>query len=261
MNKIKKIFNETRYRTFAFFAGNVYKQKFHGVPAKFYFSSFPEMRRLRRLTEKNGDEFHIFSLFLNDAKSAKIFYDIGANIGQYSIYAGNSNPGMTAVYSFEPENINYDRLKENILLNGLDNNAHPFKLGLGDRDGEQYFQIKDTIAGEGTHFVSREPTARKIKVRTIDSLLTQGEIEPADLVKIDVEGYEYQVLLGMKNFLATRHPIIYMECHPKQLAQSGYSVDHVTDFIRQCGYSDIQCLNSLGGKEIGRGEAYFRCAN
>lgn len=261
MNKFKKLVNEARYRTCTFFTGNVYKQELQGVPAKFYFTSFPEMRRLRRLVEKDGDEFRIFSLFLDDAKDAKIFYDVGANIGQYSIYARNSNPGMTAVYSFEPENLNFNRLKENITLNGLNHEVHPLKIGLGGQDGEQYFRIKGALAGEGTHFVSQEPTSRKIIIRSVDSLLAEGKIKPADLVKIDVEGYEYQALLGMKNFLQTCRPKIYLECHPRKLAKLGCSAERVIDFIRQCGYSDIQFLNNLGGKEIGRDEAYYRCAH
>ncbi|MFQ5715758.1 MAG: FkbM family methyltransferase [Nitrospinales bacterium] len=260
MNKFKEFLNNTRYQSRTFFIGNVYKQKLQGVSAKFYFTSFHEMRRLRRLIEKNGDEFRIFSLFLDDAKDAKIFYDVGANIGQYSIYARNSNPGMTAVYSFEPESLNFNRLKENILLNGLSHEVHPLKIGLGNQDGEQYFRIKGALAGEGTHFVSREPTSRKIVIRSIDSLLAEGKIKPADLVKIDVEGYEYQTLLGMKNFLQTYRPKIYLECHPRKLAKLGCSAEQTLDFIKKCGYSDIQFLNNLGGKKIGRDEDYYRCA-
>ena len=63
-----------------------------------------------------------------------VFFDIGANVGLYSLYAANAARGLR-VYSFEPHKFNFATLLENIFLNQLEQSVHPVSLPLGDGSG------------------------------------------------------------------------------------------------------------------------------
>ena len=79
--------------------------------------------------------------WINSFKKNEIFYDIGANIGQYSIYAAVRNPSLQ-IYAFEPLRKNYQRICDNIKLNKTDN-VIPLLMGLSDLTGIEKFFIKD----------------------------------------------------------------------------------------------------------------------
>ena len=71
---------------------------------------------------------------LEQAKEGGVFFDIGANVGLYSLYAANAARGLR-VYSFEPHKFNFATLLENIFLNQLEKSVHPVSLPLGDGSG------------------------------------------------------------------------------------------------------------------------------
>ena len=75
-----------------------------------------------------------------------VFFDIGANVGIYSIYAAKRSP-KAMVYAFEPEYSNLHQLKLNIINNKLYNTVKPFALAISDQTGISYLHIQDFTPG------------------------------------------------------------------------------------------------------------------
>lgn len=122
-----------------------------------------------------------------------VFFDIGANIGYYSISA--SNFGFKKIYSFEPIPQTIDKLKFNIELNGLEKMIEVVPYALGSK--KEFRNIyEDTNNFGNSSLIEVNNKSKLINVQTIslyDFILEKG-IRNIDAIKIDVEGFEDQVL-------------------------------------------------------------------
>lgn len=138
-----------------------------------------------------------------------VFFDVGANIGVYALYAASLYPNL-AVYAFEPHDANFARLVENVRINGF-HNVHPWKLALGNRQCEEKFYINSTIQGSSGHQLSQpidengryflETDLQMVRLETVDNLVLHGMLPYPGCVKIDVDGAEYDIVRGMKGCL------------------------------------------------------------
>lgn len=131
-----------------------------------------------------------------------VVWDIGANIGGYSLIA--AAVGATVV-AFEPAPSNYAALCENLALNGLEDRVTPVPLLLGSRTGIQALGLTDIAAGAATHTVGDlEPQSDSVSVvariatlaATVDDAVSVYGLPAPDLVKLDVDGAEADVLAG-----------------------------------------------------------------
>ncbi len=128
----------------------------------------------------------------------KVFVDVGANVGAYSLRALSRG---TKVYPFEPNPENVKLLKRNAEINHLTIEVQECALG----------------SSEGTANLSQNGATSRISdmkgvtvpVRTLDSL----DLQQADLLKVDVEGHELEVFRGARKTLARCHPDIMVEMH------------------------------------------------
>ena len=133
-----------------------------------------------------------------------VFFDIGANVGIYSIYAAKRSP-KAMVYAFEPEYSNLHQLKLNIINNKLYNTVKPFALAISDQTGISYLHIQDFTPGAAltTESISNlKKTFDKdviwkegIGTTTLDYISSNIGIQPS-LIKIDVDGNELKILNG-----------------------------------------------------------------
>ena len=143
------------------------------------------------------------------AHAGGTFYDIGANIGSYSLYAAALNPGLR-VYAFEPVHVNYVSLLRNKQLNRLAN-IHPFNAAVScrttlaelfikdDRVGNSGAQLDTPTDEQGTRFEPR--TVEHVLSFSLDDLVdTFGFPVPA-FIKIDVDGHEKEIVDGMPRIL------------------------------------------------------------
>lgn len=157
--------------------------------------------------------------------------DIGANIGNHSIFLSRY---FSKVISIEPNPYTFQILKFNTQFFS---NITIYNFGLGDKR-EQLIMFEDNVNYGATSAVYKSGTASEvnINVETLDEIsLDTSDIS---LIKIDVEGMEYRVLLGSVNFIKKENPIIVME-------------QHMIEFIP--GENDTQAtklLNSLGYKYL-----------
>ena len=141
--------------------------------------------------------------------------DIGANIGNHSVFFANF---FSNIYSFEPYPNSYYLLKFN---SKNYKNIKTFNFGSSDIDENQHMYIAtDTDMGRNTLFVDRieqknndqsDPKKVNVDLRNLDNLLKENKVKKISFIKIDIEGYEYKALLGLKNTIINESPIIALE--------------------------------------------------
>lgn len=133
-----------------------------------------------------------------------VFFDIGANIGVYSLYAGylreeNRITGLE-IYAFEPMEANFKELGRNTKFNEFSGDwFHCFRFGVGSTIGKACLSVPDPQCG-ATGAQLCDNGGEEIRVETVDHLVETGFKAP-DYVKIDIDGQESRVLAGMKKTL------------------------------------------------------------
>lgn len=140
-----------------------------------------------------------------------IFIDVGANVGQHSLYMSKY---CREVHAFEPYKRVSRLLEEKIRLNKVQNiTIH--KLGLNDNDAElQFFEPESHNTGTGSFLLdqaSKSKSSLMLRVVNGDAYLESLKLPKIDLIKIDVEGFEKNVICGLSNSLYRFRPIVVME--------------------------------------------------
>ena len=157
-------------------------------------------------------EYLLFLRNLVQDKSNSIFIDIGANVGQHSLFMSMV---CDEVHSFEPNPVVSKRLGEKISVNHK-SNIIVHEVGLGIKDEElPFFPPKGSNHGTGS-FIEKysnnnEEKPILLKVVNGDQYISRLVLAKVDLIKIDVEGYEKYVLTGLKETLKQYRPLIAME--------------------------------------------------
>jgi FkbM family methyltransferase len=140
-------------------------------------------------------EFTDMGFLLHFLRKDDLFVDIGANIGSYTVLAGG-HIGATVV-SVEPLPQTFEHLKNNIAINRIGNKVIAYNLALGNEKGQISFTTNlDTMNHVAT---AAETNTIAVPVETLDAIL-EKEKEPV-LLKIDVEGFETNVLNGASSTL------------------------------------------------------------
>jgi FkbM family methyltransferase len=146
-------------------------------------------------------------------KSGDIFYDIGANIGVFTILAASRTGKEGRVYAFEPHGANFARLIDNITENSLQQIVFPNNFALHDKEGFFPFHYKSGEVGtsDSQLSASRDLTEDATLISelkyaaTVDHLIDSGEIKAPHHIKIDVDGNELLILKGMSHLLSGSH--------------------------------------------------------
>jgi FkbM family methyltransferase len=135
------------------------------------------------------------------------FYDVGANVGQHTLFMSKYSD---AVVSFEP----FEPVRKKLLQKLVDNNignVTVFPIGLGARDEDLAFCAPvGANLGIGTFRGSAHGQGR-LPVRNGDSFLAKNELPRIDIIKVDVEGFESEVFLGLGERLRRDRPVILTE--------------------------------------------------
>ena len=165
----------------------------------------------------------------------KEVWDVGAHQGETALYFAKKFPKST-IRSFEPVSSNYNLLIQN--CRKLENfHAHNFALGEQNTKTKIFLQGASVIHSlrDDLNKPSTEDTkSEDIKVKTIDYVLNEFETTTIDLLKIDVEGYEIQVLGGARKSLTEKKiNFIYLETG---LDDRFNSIQSLNDFLKPIGY-------------------------
>jgi FkbM family methyltransferase len=150
-------------------------------------------------------------------RPAMVFYDLGANIGLYSLLAARIVGASGHVFSFEPDADVAGRLRRNITRNGFQN-VTVVECGIWSASGDFKFIAADSSSPDhGTGRVANEEdVSRGIPLRCVSLDDFTESAPPPDAIKCDVEGAEVEVFRGAEKTLRARHPWIICEMHSKE---------------------------------------------
>jgi methyltransferase, FkbM family len=160
-----------------------------------------------------GYEPDLIRTFLAVASRRGTILDVGANCGTHSMAFARA---FKSVIAFEPNPKLWGQFERNMALNGLDN-VRLHKIGLADRDADLVLQAIDkpnqglgTFSTEDQYDLPLRPIAN-CTVRHAGQYLAEIGVTCVDAVKIDVQGYEPEVLRGLSEILRRDHPLIWCE--------------------------------------------------
>ena len=155
----------------------------------------------------NDWEPYVIPAFAHYAKTASRILDVGAHTGIYTLF-GCALSSKSEVFSFEPLPRVHPRLVDNVHVNRFDARCQLFQIAVSDSPGRANFHVaEDPCMSSLT-----ENGEMEVPVATLDSLVPlDGQ---TDLVKMDVEGHEFNALLGMQKIMEDSHPTILFECNP-----------------------------------------------
>lgn len=176
---------------------------------------------------RNGDlwEELPYERLKNIGNPTNILIDIGGEIGSYCIPLSDF---YDKVITFEPNKNNFNLILKSIDANNIEN-IIPINKGCGKSSEKgnlvtEYNNVID-LAEEGD-----------VEIVSLDTELKELDIDfnKVAAIKLDVEGFEYQVLLGAREAIETSKPIIYLETHPM-----GTVVEDCYFFLENLGYSPL----------------------
>jgi FkbM family methyltransferase len=155
-----------------------------------------------------------------------VFYDIGANVGFFTLLAAARVGPTGRVIAVEPVPRNVDLLRRHLVLNAIEN-VSVFAVAVADQPGEQRF---DAAASPSMGHLDAGGSLA-VQVTTIDELVATGSAPPPQVIKMDVEGAESRVLAGAVHVLRAHRPIVLLSTH-------GYRQNEdCTAFLQAQGYS------------------------
>jgi len=167
----------------------------------------------------------------SELKPGSVFYDVGANVGLYSLLAARLDPaGKT--YAFEPLPKNTWYLHRHFELNSIQN-AQVLELAISDQIGTHSF----CEAGDRSMGHLGKNGKLRVRTATLDSLLHEEEIPAPDYIKMDIEGAELMALRGASECIQRHRPAIFLATHGRnmeteccrQLNSWGYELQNIGD--------------------------------
>lgn len=161
--------------------------------------------------------------------------DVGANMGEISLRFAQQYPNAH-IFSFEPHPFTFQKLQTNCSRNSF-KNLTLLNLGLGSQKGEVHFEERASgNLGMNRVTSDREKSAHQIKVVPLDLFFEENKLSSLSIIKIDVEGYEHEVLKGASNVLSQYKPLLFIELDNDNLIEQGTSAIDLVKFIRSFGY-------------------------
>lgn len=207
---------------------------------KYGFSVYSNLKdRILELDVNPNWEEMESSFVFNNVREGDTFVDVGANIGYFSMLAAQQKAGK--VLAIEPAPKIYDMLNMNVKHNMFDNVIETFNLALSGKSGTLRFVSSLGPKSHLEYTVDNEHKglpAIKVKVTTLDDLLRdKKEIRKIDFIKVDIEGAEYDFLLGADKTIEIFKPMILMEIEEHRLIRFNATAEKIFGFMNRLGYN------------------------
>jgi FkbM family methyltransferase len=171
------------------------------------------------------------------------FIDVGAHIGYYSLKAAGMVGRNGHVLAIEPNPQTLPKLRGNIEASDA-RTVSVWPVACAESESTlQLYAAPRSNTGESS--LSKENasqegsgvTAYSVRARPLDAIVKEAKLERVDMIKIDVEGAEYEVLKGAGQTLTEYRPVLIIELEPSQLKSLGTSVEQIKEFLAAHGYT------------------------
>ena len=186
-------------------------------------------------------------LINKEVKNGMRVFDLGANIGWFTLVFSKLVGDSGIVYSFEPDPYYFHILKENIKLNKL-KNVLIFQLAASNKLGMSSFNLNKTFGTYVLNSNTISENSQNVKTTTIDKFCQEHNTK-IDFIKMDVEGSEPKTLEGMKKVIAANPNLrIISEFHPDAITDVGSSPENYLRNIEQAGFR----IHKISEKHLGK---------
>lgn len=171
----------------------------------------------------------VYKIIKKHLRKNGVFYDVGCHDARYSMPFIRSNK----VYGFEPDpRRNYEGFE--VFNIALGEEEKKTELYLHKKD--YYNSLRKKALMEKLRKESEDIRTRLVKMYKLDDFIRERELEPPDVIKIDVQGGEFNVLSGAYQTLLKCRPTLIVEVHTTLLKYFGHSVEQLKDFLIRLGY-------------------------
>ena len=211
-----------------------------------------EINKLIRISLKNGEHA----------------LDIGGNIGLQSIRMAQCVGDAGKVFAFEPIIYLQEKFIKNISLNKL-SNVTLFPFALADEESEADFSVDKTSWNQGTFSLNdknKQGDKQRVVIKIADNIPEIQSLSSLAFIKIDVEGFEYQVIQGLKQTLKKHQPRIIFEYDANYWIKTGQSITACYSFLQSLNYiiyqvTPVGCELITNVKDIEGGNLFCIVSN
>jgi FkbM family methyltransferase len=188
---------------------------------------------------RNNYELAVSCVIERYVSSEMLVYDIGANIGLWTLRLAELVGDSGKVYAFEPIPSNINLLKQNILISSSSSRVEvvPYALGITESTAKMYIPVDP---GSSSIFSqSIEDKVENVQVKRLDEIWENQGFPHISFVKIDVEGSEPSVLEGGSKFFETARPVVVCEIISEQLMSNTKGRDYIFHTFQSWGYDSF----------------------
>jgi len=170
------------------------------------------------------------------AKKGMVMFDVGSNIGEtllnFALFVGDEGK----VFGFEPIPHTFEKCSNNISLNNF-SNISITQIALSNKEETLFFEDPNNNNSGGVFMNKKHTTSgHTVQAITLDAFVKNHNVKEIDLIKIDVEGFEANVLKGAEVVCKEFRPKLFVEVDDVNLKRQGSSEKELLDLIISYGY-------------------------
>lgn len=188
------------------------------------------------------------AVFKKLVQPGDVCFDAGASFGFYTCLFALRG---ARVYAFEPLPASFALNEEAVRLNGCESKVKAFNAGLGERTGTiriHTFQNLSLGHASSSDLGRADAVSHECRITTIDAVCAEEPVDQIAFVKIDVEGFEYEVLKGGKKMLSQANaPIVHFEVNGQCLRHRNLDPNRIVSLLKGYGYAEFLQIRRYGG--------------
>jgi FkbM family methyltransferase len=225
-----------------------------------------------------AETFHalIYNVPMAPIRNGDVIFDVGANHGFFSCWAAQQG---AIVHAFEPDPNTFDRLVDNIRLNGLEGSIRPHQYAIAAETGDSHLFCSADLGGGLSTIVPafavktgmEVMSQAKVKTLSLIDAMEYCQVDRVRICKLDCEGAEYSILNGLSPAVINRFDAYVMEYHPQAyhltefmdmlLRWDGYHISKVVSQDRDLENANLSVVRSELIREWARGTVERRYSN